>query len=80
MFREALLEGSKTVEVEMACPNCFKGNIVKVAKDFGVSVTKIDKGEKDTLVKGKQADVITILKKMGVNKKDLQVYINYWNK
>ncbi len=82
-FKKLFME-SKVVTVDIACPECFKGNIVSVAKSLGVSVTpkasKYTGSELDTTLTGQTDDVIKLLKKMGVNKDDLQLYIDSWEK
>lgn len=83
MFKELFTESyADHVQVEMECPNCFKGNIVSVAKSMNVRVDGVRGKEavKKGLVtvSGDKKDVVEVLRKMGVDKDDLQIYIDHW--
>ena len=80
-FKEMFIEKQYFVSLDIECPGCFDGNIAKEAKKLNIKITKIKgKGVADAHIEGARINVIELLQRMGVNKKDLQLYINYWDK
>ncbi len=78
-FKE-IFEKQYFVSIDIACPKCFDGNITKEANMLNVDIIKIKGKDTDTRIEGHYLNVISILERMGVNKKDLQKYIDHWEK